>query len=146
MRGEVVANLLSEMHGFVKPRRLGQVSGVGVGVTLGRNPDTVRSSTVIFVSAERLSLSGRVSGYYEIAPDIAAEVASFNDSIAEIHDKARMWHSHAVPLVWAAYPKTRTIDVHRADGSIITLRDGDNLDGGEFLPGFSVAVSDIFDL
>ena len=146
MRGEVVANLLSEMYGFVKPRRLGQVSGVGVGVTLGRNPDTVRSSTVIFVSAERLPLSGRVNGYYEIAPDIAAEVMSFNDSIAETHDKARMWHSHAVPLVWAAYPETRTIDVHRADGSITTLRDGDVLDGGEILPGFSISVSDVFDL
>ena len=146
MRGEVVANLLSEMYGFVKSRRLGQVSGVGVGVTLGRNPDTVRSSTVIFVSADRLPLSERVSGYYEIAPDIAAEVMSFNDSIAEIHDKARMWHSHAVPLVWAAYPETRTIDIHRADGSITALRDGDVLDGGEFLPGFSIPVSEVFDL
>ncbi len=146
LRGEVVANLLSELYGFVKRRRLGQVSGGGVGVTLGRNPDTVRSSTVIFVSADRLPPSERADGYYEIAPDIAAEVASFNDSIAEIHDKARMWHIHGVPLVWAAYPERRIIDIHRADGSIATLRDGDVLRCGDILPGFSIAVSDVFDL
>ena len=146
MRGEVVASLLVEMANFVKPRRLGHVSGAGVGVILGRNPDTVRSSTVIFISADRLPLSERPTGFYEIAPDIAAEVASFNDSIAEVHDKARMWRSHGVPLVWAAYPETRTIDVHRADGSITTLTETDTLDGEDVLPGFAVSVSDIFDI
>ena len=84
--------------------------------------------------------------FVEVIPNIAVEVKSFNNTRRETHDKARMWHSYGVPLVWAAYPETRTIDVHSADGSITTLTDADTLDGGEILPGFSVAVSDIFNL
>ena len=144
--GEVAFNFIGELWNFVKPRRLGRILGTNVGVLLERDPDTVREPDVMFVSAERLPLDVRPSGYCEVIPDIAVEIRSHNDSLAEVHDKARMWHSYGVPLVWAAYPDTRTIDVHRADGSITTLYEDDVLDGGEILPGFAVSVSDIFDL
>ncbi len=132
--------------GFVAPRRLGIVSGADGGVRLERTPDTVRIPDVMFISAERMSPEEYRDFFAEAIPDIVVEVKSRTDSVSETHDKARMWRSHGVPLVWAAYPETRTIDVHRADGSVITLTDADTLDGGEILPGFSVAVSDIFDL
>ena len=144
--GEVAFNFIGELWNFVKPRRLGRILGTNVGVLLERDPDTVREPDVMFVSAERLPLDVRPSGYCEVIPDIAVEIRSHNDSLAQVHDKAHMWHSCGVPLVWAAYPETRTIDVRRADGSIAALYEGDVLDGGEILPGFAVSVSDIFDL
>ena len=144
--GEVAFNFIGELWNFVKPRRLGRILGTNVGVILERDPDTVREPDVMFISAERMPLTVRARGYCEILPDIAVEIISHNDSIAEVDDKARMWHSCGVPLVWAAYPETRTIDVHRADGSITTLYEDDILDGGEILPGFAVPVSDVFDL
>ena len=144
--GEVAANIIRHLGNHVSPRRLGRVAGTDAGVLLERAPDTVREPDVMYISAARMPLAVRVRTYYEVIPNIAVEVKSPTDSRRETHDKARMWHSHAVPLVWAAYPETRTIDVHRADGSIITLTDADTLDGGEILPGFSVAVSEIFDL
>ena len=57
-----------------------------------------------------------------------------------------MWHSHGVRLVWAAYPETRSVDVHGEDGSVVTLSENDTLDGGVVLPGFTCPVSEIFDL
>ena len=134
------------LSSFVDPRRLGIVSGADGGVRIERDPDTVRIPDVMFISTDRMAREEYRDFFVEVIPNIAVEVKSRTDSVAETHDKARMWHSYGVPLVWAAYPETRTIDVHSADGSIITLTETDALDGGEVLPGFSVAVSDIFDL
>ena len=144
--GEIAISFIYELGKFVKPRRLGRILGTNVGVLLERDPDTVREPDVMFISAERMPLTVRPDGYCEVIPDIAVEIESFTDSIAEVHDKARMWRSYGVPLVWAVYTNPRSIDVHRADGSITTLYEDDVLDCGEILPGFSVPVSDIFDL
>ena len=144
--GEIAVSFIYELGKFVKPRRLGRILGTNVGVLLERDPDTVREPDVMFISAERMPLTVRPDGYCEVIPDIAVEIESFSDSIAEVNDKARMWHSYGVPLVWATYTNPRSIDVHRADGSIITLYEDDILDGGEILPGFAVLVRDIFEL
>ena len=144
--GEIVINMGILIGSVVKPRRLGRLIGSDAGVLLERAPDTVREPDVAFISAARLPLTERVTGYSEVIPDIVVEIKSPSDSIAEVDDKARMWHNYGVLLVWAAYPDTRTIDVHRADGSITTLYENDILDGGEILPGFAIPVSDIFDL
>ena len=144
--GEIAISFIYELGKFVKTRRLGRILGTNVGVLLERDPDTVREPDVMFISAERMPLTVRPDGYCEVIPDIAVEIESFSDSIAEVNDKARMWRSYGVPLVWATYTNPRSIDVHHADGTITTLRENDILDGGEILPGFSVPVGDVFDL
>ena len=142
----IAAIFVTELMSFVRPRKLGFVSGPDGSVRLERGPDTVRIPDAMFISADRMPPAVNMRSFAESIPNIVVEVKSPNDSRRETHDKARMWHSYGVPLVWAAYPETRTIDVHRADGSITTLTDADTLDGGEILPGFSVAVSEIFDI
>jgi Uma2 family endonuclease len=106
----------------------------------------VREPDLLFISAEKLPLGTRVTQYYEVVPDLVVEIASPSDSRREVNDKARMWHSHGVRLIWAAYPDTRSVDVHLQDGSIATLTENDALDGGNVLPGFTCQVSDIFEL
>ena len=49
-----------------------------------------------------------------------------------------------VRLIWVADPRSRTVTVYAADRTARILRDGDELDGGEVLPNFSVAVADLF--
>ena len=77
-------------------------------------------------------------------PDLVVEVASPSDSRPQIHDKARMWLSHGVRLVWVVHPDTRTVDVHRADRDAGTLGEEDSLDGMDVLPGFSCPVKAVF--
>ena len=143
---QIAGIFVAELTIFARPRKLGRASGADSGVRLARAPDTVRVPDAMFISADRQPSKEDLGFFAEVVPDIVVEVKSRTDRIAETHDKARMWHSYGVPLVWAAYPETRTIDVHRADGSITTLTDADTLDGGEVLPGFSVAVSVMFDI
>ena len=144
--GEIVMNLGAQIMSFMRPRRLGRLAGSDTGVRLERNPDTVREPDLLFISAERLPLDVRTSEYYEVVPDLVVEIASPIDSRRSVNDKARMWHSHGVRLVWAAYPDTRSVDVHSEDGSIVTLNENDALDGGDVLPGFTCPVSDMFEV
>ena len=47
--------------------------------------------------------------------------------------------------MWVFDPATSTVTVEAAGQEARILHPGDTLDGGDVLPGFSVAVSDIFD-
>ncbi|HEX7091007.1 MAG TPA: hypothetical protein VF192_12775 [Longimicrobiales bacterium] len=47
-------------------------------------------------------------------------------------------------LVWALYPETRTVAVHRTRAEARFLTETDVLDGGEVLPGFRLEVARLF--
>jgi Uma2 family endonuclease len=143
--GKIVMNLGSELRVFAKAGRLGTLVGSDSGVRLERDPDTVREPDLAFTSADRLPLGEDVPGYAEVVPDLVVEVRSPGDSRREVNDKARMWLSHGVRLVWVVHPDTRTVDVHLAGGDVSTVGGDDALDGGDVLPGFSCALGDIFD-
>ena len=99
---------------------------------------------IAFTSVEKLPLDAWNTGYAEVMPDLVVEIASPSDSRREVHDKARMWLSYGVRLVWVVHPGTRTVDVHRPDHVAATLGDQDSLDGMDVLPGFSCDVSAVF--
>ena len=144
--GEIVMNLGGELRNFIRPRRLGRLIGSDAGVWLEREPDTVREPDIAFASAEKAPLGPRITGYLEVIPDLVVEVRSPTDSRREVHDKALMWLSHGVRLCWAVYPDTRTIDVHRPNAERVTLGEADALDGEDVLPGFTCAVSAVFEV
>ena len=74
------------------------------------------------------------------------EIRSPGDSAFALVEKALMWLARGVLMVWVINPDTRTVDVYRAGSPAEALADGDALDGGDALPSFTCAVSDIFDL
>ena len=78
-------------------------------------------------------------------PDLVIEVASPGDSVRALYDKAHMWLRHGVRLVWVADPDTRTVDVYRQDGPVITMTEDDVLDGAPVLPGFTLPVREVFE-
>ena len=104
--GEIVANLVATLGNFVKPRRLGRLTASDAGVWLERDPDTVRAPDVAFFSVEKVPPGLRVPGYSETAPDLVAEIVSHGDSRPEVRDKAWMWLSHGVRLVWVGIPRS----------------------------------------
>ena len=144
--GELAANTVIILGGFVKPRRLGRLVTSDSGVILERNPDTVREPDVAFISYRKRPRGVRNTRYTQAIPELVVEIRSPGDSAAEIDEKARMWIEYGVLIVWTIHPDARTVDVYRADGAVFTLTERDTLDGGDALPGFSCAVSDIFDI
>lgn len=144
--GKVVINVAGELRSFVRPRRLGSLMGSDTGVLLERDPDTVREPDIAYISAERMPIGAEVPGYSEVVPDLVVEVASPNDSPQQVEEKARMWLSYGVRLVWTMHPVTRTVNIYPESGARSTLTERDVLDGDNVLPCFSWEVSDIFDV
>lgn len=162
LRGELIRGVLCEMapagtrHSriairlgarlldFAEPRGLGTVTGADHGIRLERDPDTVRAPDAAFFSAATMPPDADIPGYAEAVPDLVAEVRSPNDSRYEVHDKARMWLTYGVRLVWVVEPVDRTVQVHRPDHPVETLADDAALDGLDVLPGFTCPLSALF--
>ncbi len=142
--GKIVMRLGLRLGAFIEQGQLGTLVGSDSGVWLERDPDTVREPDLAYTSAEKIALEAEIAGYADVVPDLVVEVASPSDSRREVHDKARMWLSHGVRLVWVVHPEARTVDVHRSDAAVSTLAGDDALDGLDVLPGFACDVSTVF--
>lgn len=141
--GEIAANTAFELLSHIKPLKLGVVTTSDSGVRLERDPDTVREPDVAFFAADRIGPK-RVSGYSEVAPDLVMEIQSPNDAHEYVYDRARMWLSFGVRLVWVVHPDSRSVDVHRPGQPVETIDQDGDLDGHDVLPGFGRPVTSIF--
>ena len=132
---------------FVEANDLGETMAAETGFMLHTNPDgrdTVRAPDVGFISKARIPKDGLPEGYFQGAPDLAVEVVSPNDSADEIQQKVNEYLRYSTKAVWVFYPKSKTIAVHTQSGTQ-PLHPGDTLNGGDVLPGFTLAISDLFD-
>ena len=142
--GKTVIKLSFRLEAFVEPRQMGTILASDVGFLLEKEPDTVREPDVALISAQRLPLDQDVPGFFEGPPDLAVEIASPSDSPRQLFDKARMWISFGVPLVWTVDPQARTLDVQKPNQPLLRLSTEDTLDGGQVLPVFTCTVADLF--
>jgi Uma2 family endonuclease len=128
---------------------LGMVTAAETGFILYKNPngkDTVRAPDVGFIAAARMpdKLDELPDQYVPFAPDLAIEVISPNDEPKEVEQKIAEYLQYGTRLVWAVYSDEREVKEHAPGQEPRTLKVGDTLDGGDVLPGFRLAVKDIF--
>jgi Uma2 family endonuclease len=131
---------------FARPRKLGVVTGADG--TLRMKSGRVRLPDVAFISVEDLP-GGRAPSepIPTLPPTLAVEVVSEGNTALEMEQKRREYFESGSRLVWMIYPKTRTVAVFEQSQSepTRTLAEGDVLDGGTVLPGFTIPVSEIFE-
>jgi Uma2 family endonuclease len=82
--------------------------------------------------------------YIPFAPDLAVEVVSQHDTAAEVQEKVDLYLNAGTRLVWLFYPSVEQVLVHRADRTSTTILQDGFLDGEDVLPGFKIAVADLF--
>jgi Uma2 family endonuclease len=139
--GWVVGQMLVLLHQHVRPRNLGMV-GPEIGVTLRRNPDTVRAPDIAFLRRDRIP-EVLPKGFWKGPPDLAVEVLSPDDRPGEMRRKVSDYLSSGVPCVVVIDPEARTIVVSRPAGTV-ALASGDTLDLDDVIEGFRCAVDDVF--
>jgi len=129
---------------FCRENRLGWVSPEGTSFQCFPSlPSRVRKADVSFIRLQRLSLAQATSeGHCPIAPDLAVEVISPNDTAYEIDEKVREFLDAGVPLVWVVNPEQRTVEIHRVGGPGAILRENDEIGGEDVVPGFRCRVGD----
>lgn len=143
--GAAGANLLFMLAEHVRRNRLGRVFGDGVGYQLMQLPRTVRVPDASFVRMDQLPSGGIRHGLFKFAPAIAIEVLSPSETAWELQEKLDDYRIAGTDLVWVADPVKRTVMVVSQNEPLFMLREGDTLTGGNVLPEFRCAVTDIFE-
>lgn len=133
-----------KLGNYVEEHQLGDVTGADGGYILSRNPDVVVAPDAAFVRADRLPPQDDMPTYPELAPDLAVEVVSPSDRMNDVSDKVMLYLDAGTRLVWVVQPRFKTVTVHYPDRSAKTFTVEDELDGGDVLPGFTLAVVDLF--
>jgi len=140
--GWISATIVALLANHVGQSRLGWVFSAETGFVLFDDRQTVRSPDAAVVLRDRLA--DLPDSFVPMAPDLAVEVLSPSDRMADALAKIAMYLQAGTPLVWLVNPATRTVVVFRAEMDPVTLSESDTLDGGDLLPGFSVPVAEIF--
>ena len=125
---------------FVDKHHLGEVFDSEMIFDL---PRSTRHADVSVVLTERLPGDEDVSRFVG-APDVVVEVVSPTDRFSSVRRKVQEWLDAGAQVVWLANPESAEVSVYRRGHSVRTLGIDDTLDGEDVLPGFSVAVSDLF--
>jgi Uma2 family endonuclease len=143
-RESVLALALVELlKPFVRQHKLGLVSGEAALLRL--SPGLVRGPDVAFFSWARIP-GGQVprQPIPDIAPDLAVEVLSESNTPGEMARKRREYFGAGTSQVWQINPELRTIEVFTSPTQCEILTETQSLDGGDILPGFTFAVSQLF--
>ena len=136
--------IATQMNVYAEANDLGEVYGADAGFILRRNPDTVRAPDAAFVRKERLPELDE-DGYLPLSPDLAVEVVSPSNTVNEMSQKVQEYLEAGTAIVWVVEPKRRQVTVYTPGQHPRILRDGDLLDGGDVMPGFTLSVTYIFD-
>lgn len=141
----------SWMTVHVEERQLGLVTGAdGEYVLSGPGePMTAFAPDVAFIRAGRHPKRGSPDFHriWHVAPDLAVEVASPNQSRPAMADKANRYLAAGVRPLWVVWPRRRQVDVWRpgSDSPVAALGEDDLLDGLDVLTGFTYPVRKLFE-
>jgi len=144
--GSVAGNIYGHIWTFLRVNKLGHVMQEVHFGTLGdlyndRVPD------VSFVSAAR-NLPVVDKGTAPFMPDLAVEVKSDGNTYKELHGKAEYYLQNGAELVWLIYPDKHQVEVCTLNDDHylrIEVHSEGSITTGTLLPGFVLALDDIFD-
>jgi Uma2 family endonuclease len=110
-------------------------------VNRDRRPD------VAFVSYKRWAKDRPLpatDNAWDVVPDLATEVVSPTDSVLELEQKIADYFRVGVELVWVVHPTLSKIHVYQSLTQISVLSRNEVLDGGTVVPGFKLALAELF--
>jgi Uma2 family endonuclease len=153
--GEIHEKVPTEKHGiltgiffmvlmlFAESRKLGYPSIE----TRHHLPNDAHNARLPDVSFRRATSPVVEQGAVQQMPDLAIEIQSPDDSPREMREKAAYYLQNGTEIVWLVYLK-QTVEVctRSASGSIEfeTVDVNGTLSGGNVLPGFTLALKDVF--
>lgn len=137
--------LVSRLIGnFAIDNNLGRVITNDTRVELAHDPDSVLGMDVAYISYSRLPKSERPSTRLAVAPELVVEVRSPSEAWTEVMSKAVLYLQAGVTVVLIVDPVSVSVSEYRDDVVQRTYFVGDTLTLDDVLPGFRLAVADLF--
>lgn len=126
--------------GFVKEQKLGHVTGAAGAYRVSGEyymPD------VGYISYERVAKSDSDKWYCPLAPNLAVEVVSSSVETRNILIKVSNYLA-AGTVVWVVFPDEVEVSIHIPGQAARVISADGEIDGGDVLPGFKLALKNIF--
>lgn len=146
MHSRLASEIARLMGNYAVERDLGDVT-VESGHYSPFDRGTLLLPDVAFTRRERAP-APNLAPFAPMMPDLAVEIVSPSQSIAQIRRKARVYLRHAVTMVWILRPKAQSAEVWTiaTDGlpSGVTIDIDGDLPGGTLLPGFNLPLKALF--
>jgi len=137
--GVIQANIGTEIGNYLDSHPIGVVASNANYRLWPENNRESRAPDVSVILKERLPKD--LFCFPRMAPDLAVEILSFDDSFEDMMGKVDEYLSQGARLVWVVITRTRQVLVCNAQSKYIVR---DKLTAPELLPGFELAVPDIF--
>ncbi|MEI7700180.1 MAG: Uma2 family endonuclease [Planctomycetia bacterium] len=145
IHGTIVLNLsrLLAQWFAAQPARQRGYACFGLGITAERSPDTVYMPAIsVFLNGVPFSQTDRTIA--SEVPCVIIDIASSNDRRTDMRRRTTSYLQHGVSMIWVPDPFKKEIQVIRRNQHTLALGAWQNLEGGTVLPGFTVAVADVF--
>jgi Uma2 family endonuclease len=133
--------LAIKLGSFVAERKLGHVLDSSTGFRLPSG--NVRSPDLSFVGIDRFADERPPQGFASLAPDLAVEVLSPEDSKRAVLDKIGEYLEAGTRIVWVLDPQAGQAAVYRSLTSIRELGIDDMLDGEDVVAEFRCSLREI---
>lgn len=141
--GYIAVIISMALGSFVRSQKLGIVCDAQTGFWM--RSGNSRAPDVSFVAKERLQgLKRPPKKFFQGAPDLAVEILSPNDTVEGIHNKMVEYFENEVRVVWVVNPAEQIVLVYHSPQPDKLLRVGNNLDGEHIVPGFELAIAELF--
>lgn len=131
------------LSNFVRKKKLGFVIGADGMVRFA--PGLIRFPDVSYFSWDRLP--GRKiprAAIWKVVPNLAVEVISRGNTKQEMRRKLRDYFAAGVELVWYVYPLKFQVVVYTSPTRHRIVKLGEELDGGDVIPGFTLSLDELF--
>ena len=139
---EVGIEIAAQLRNWVRPRKLGRVSGSSGGFRLPNKDGDVRAPDVSFILAQRFPRT--TEDYAELVPDLMFEVKSKTYSLAKLRQKIQEFLELGTKVGVLVDPRSCTMEDYRLNGNMVVLKDGDVLQLPELLPGWELPVIEVW--
>jgi len=146
MHGRLAVLIARYLLNYAEEHDLGEVTGE-VGYYPADDRRTLLGPDVAFIRKEAAPSDGHAR-FVSRMPDLAVEISSPSNTLAEMRRKAAVYLANGTELVWLVLPEQSGIEVWRVgpDGDLATefVARNDSLTGEPVLPGFSLNLQRLF--
>jgi Uma2 family endonuclease len=143
----VLATYLSTaINHFALPKKLGMAINETTYKANDKNSRRPDVSYVEFSKFPPLETLQDDPPLLDCAPNLAIEVVSPTNTIAEMDKRIDYFFKSGVQLVWVIHPQSKRVHVYESTTDCDILAVGDVLDGGKVLTGFSLPVAELFNV
>jgi Uma2 family endonuclease len=146
IHGRLAGHLYRRLYDYVVEHGLPGWVCYDCGYVLGlpHDRERMRGPDVSYVAQENVDAHANPERLFRCVPELAVEVDVSSGRKAGGQQRILDYIEAGIPLIWAIDSRSRSAMIYHADGSARLLREDDVLDGENVVPGFRLALAELF--